>query len=415
MSLQKSNSALTEVTPKRHTSSSLSIHPYFGKVDPALAGSLIDSLSNEGDVVLDPFCGSGTVLHEALLHHRSAIGWDSSALAAMICASKLHGITSAEKDKMLSIHNQITRERDKVISMTLADFSSFIPKMKRVLKVSKWFSENSLKELAFLRNYIDVNRKNLSDSCNLLMTIAFSRIITQASNQQGESSYRSIDKDDSPGRVIDLYIKALSSTIKAAERFNLEMQECGFERTSFEQVKEGYKLSFNNRAAEIKRFDSRCYESLEIEKQADLVVSSPPYLMSWDYGLYHKFRFYWLGFDLDSYEGTEIGRHLRRKKDDVERYTSDMELIFKSLNKALSDKGKIALINAPSVVYGNLVDTNEILGACGEKAGWKLTECLPTIDIPGPHHGMYGSLESRKASAPGEAGKKEHVLIFERG
>src|SRR5207247_2330951 len=104
----------------------------------------------------------------------------------------------------------------------------------------------------------------------------------------------------------------------------------------------------------------------------DLVVTSPPYLMSWDYGLYHKFRFYWLDFDLDAYEETEIGRHLRRKKDDIERYRADMTGAFKSMSLALSTGARIVMINAPSVVYGKKVDTNVILEECAEAAGWRL-------------------------------------------
>lgn len=115
--------------------------------------------------------------------------------------------------------------------------------------------------------------------------------------------------------------------------------------------------------------------------------------MSWDYGLYHKFRFYWLDFNLDEYEDTEIGRHLRRQNDDIERYKLDMTDIFSRLSKSVKNSGRIALINAPSIVHGQLVDTNEILSECANEVGWKMDECVESIDIPGPHHGMYGSLE----------------------
>jgi hypothetical protein len=147
---------------------------------------------------------------------------------------------------------------------------------------------------------------------------------------------------------------------------------------------------------------------------ADLVITSPPYLMSWDYGLYHKFRFYWLGIDLDAYEETEIGRHLRRQKDDVARYRDDMTRTFAALRGAVKRDGLIALVNSPSVVYGELVDTNAVLAECGAVVGWALEECRPSLTLTGPHHGMYASLDPRGASAPGASGKQEHVLVFRR-
>ena len=41
-------------------------------------------LSQPGDLVLDPFCGSGTVLLESLLAGREALGIDSNPLACLI-------------------------------------------------------------------------------------------------------------------------------------------------------------------------------------------------------------------------------------------------------------------------------------------------------------------------------------------
>src|SRR5437763_1215443 len=54
--------------------------PYF-----FLANSIV---SYPGDTVLDPFCGSGTVLLEALLADRCAIGADVNPLARLISKVK---------------------------------------------------------------------------------------------------------------------------------------------------------------------------------------------------------------------------------------------------------------------------------------------------------------------------------------
>lgn len=400
-----------DISPKRHTSSSLPIHPYFGKVDPALASSLILHLSKEKDIVLDPFSGSGTVLHEAIINNRSAIGWDSSQLACLISTCKLMGILDEEIEKLNDFKLKIENHFKQV-----SDFDAYlniIPSMPRVRGVSKWFTDNSLKELSFIKFHIKEIEDDIKPSPLLnFIWISFSAIITRSSNQKGESNYVAIEKDDYKGKTVSLFSKSIENTIKCAASFNFELD--GIKRESFKSNDNKNSILFNN-GLSLKTINVDSRNTFEGHStKSDLVVSSPPYLMSWDYALYHKFRFYWMDFQLDDYEETEIGRHLRRKKDDVERYTADMTSIFNNLTGALNNDAKIALINAPSVVYGKLVDTNQILSECADEAGWKTIECIESIDIPGPHHGMYGSLKSRKANAPGEAGKKEHVLIFSR-
>jgi SAM-dependent methyltransferase len=69
-----------------------SIHqlsPYVGKMKSGMARALIEGFSNAGDVVLDPFCGSGVVPFEALLAGRHAVGNDLNPYAYTLTRGKL--------------------------------------------------------------------------------------------------------------------------------------------------------------------------------------------------------------------------------------------------------------------------------------------------------------------------------------
>jgi DNA modification methylase len=61
---------------------------YPARFSPVLARAAIAMLSQPGDLVLDPFMGSGTTLVEALVQGRSAVGSDISSLATFIAKAK---------------------------------------------------------------------------------------------------------------------------------------------------------------------------------------------------------------------------------------------------------------------------------------------------------------------------------------
>ncbi len=64
------------------------LYKYPARFAPSFAREVISEFSNEGDLVLDPFCGGGTTLLEAMGLRRRAAGMDVSTLAAFITRAK---------------------------------------------------------------------------------------------------------------------------------------------------------------------------------------------------------------------------------------------------------------------------------------------------------------------------------------
>ena len=64
------------------------IHVYPARMVPQIARLLIKRFSEPRDLVLDPFCGSGTVLLEAAISNRNSVGVDINPLAALISKAK---------------------------------------------------------------------------------------------------------------------------------------------------------------------------------------------------------------------------------------------------------------------------------------------------------------------------------------
>ena len=74
------------------------VHPYKGKFYPQLAKSLMNiSGAADGARILDPYCGSGTVLLEGMLNGYATYGCDFNPLAAKIARAKT-GILSVDRD-----------------------------------------------------------------------------------------------------------------------------------------------------------------------------------------------------------------------------------------------------------------------------------------------------------------------------
>ena len=76
------------------------IHTYVAAMIPQLARSLIDRYAPTGGIVLDPFCGGGAVLVEAVRGRRVAVGRDVNELAILISRAKTTYLDQSRTNKV---------------------------------------------------------------------------------------------------------------------------------------------------------------------------------------------------------------------------------------------------------------------------------------------------------------------------
>lgn len=344
-----------------------SLHPYTAKFIPQIPGTIIEVLSEEDDLIYDPFVGSGTTLVEAIRRRRDAIGSDINPLSVLIAQTKSTPIPEKELNKIDPLLDRAAKEINAVNNQqTLADldnnrdpdFEEFMPNYD---KLGFWFKDFIIKELAILKKNIEqVEDEKLR---NFLKT-AMSSIIIKVSNQDSETRYTRREKNLEMGDVYKNFEQKINKMKKKIKKLNSEVSQ---EIESSVRVADARKLKFLN----------------TLEDKIDLVVTSPPYPNAFSYHLYHRNRLVWLDFDYKELKKDEIGSHRKySKKNGADRSTflNEMKECLENIYPAMSDKGYAVFVIGDSIVDGDIIKNDEIIRKAGEDVGFK-TETVINRDI----------------------------------
>jgi len=101
---------LLDVDPAAARALTHGFHSYAGRMHPTIARGAIATYSQPGDLVVDPFCGSGTVLVEAQAAGRAALGVDASPLATAIARVRTTVLGEAGRDRLVAEAARVAEE-----------------------------------------------------------------------------------------------------------------------------------------------------------------------------------------------------------------------------------------------------------------------------------------------------------------
>ena len=127
-----------------------SIAPYIGRIKPSFAHWLIKLTTKPGDIVLDPFCGIGTVPLQADLLKRKSIGFDLNDYAIAISRAKFDRRSLQNNLKWLD-EVKITPQK-----IELSNVSEYI---------KKFYHPKTLKEILSLKEKIIECRRHFLLGC----------------------------------------------------------------------------------------------------------------------------------------------------------------------------------------------------------------------------------------------------------
>lgn len=241
------------------------IHAYPAKFPAFITTKAIqyaESQQIKVDTVADIFCGCGTVAYETVKANRHFWGCDINPVATLIARTKSRHY---DDDKISKFFSDIISS----YAIHVYDKADTISNNERI---RYWFFEKQIEDLSRLKKAIQSVVKDVS--YREFFLCAFSNILKSCSRWLTKSIKPQVDPNKKPHDVID----AFCMQVKMMQKANME-----------NEIKEDL--------ADIQTVN--CLTK-EIDKPfVDLLVTSPPYVTSYEYADLHQLSTLWLGYTDD--------------------------------------------------------------------------------------------------------------------
>lgn len=141
------------------------IHPYPAKLLIHIPQFFLAALPTvAGSALLDPFCGSGTVLYEGALAGLRPVGSDSNPLARLVTRAKL-----------TPLNREVARRQ---LEEVMAAYPSASPDIPDVVNRNYWFSDRISDSLGKLKTAI---QRSVSETLRPVFDVSFSATVRRVS------------------------------------------------------------------------------------------------------------------------------------------------------------------------------------------------------------------------------------------
>lgn len=308
------------------------IHAYPARLHPDVVRFLIEQFSQPGDIVVDPFAGSGTTLVESLALGRRAFGSDVNPIANAIERVKTVRRPGPARRAIEQAASDIANFALRTVR---AGWDDEQPTPVELQPFLRSFEPDILRELAILKDGIS---RVADPETRYALTVVFSSILVRVSNRRAETS-----DEEREGRA---------PSGAASRMFRDRAVELGaaLADLSREAPKDAPDPLVARADALRLPLRDRC---------AKLVLTSPPYLGTYDYFGVQELRGSLLGLDLRATQTHEIGSRgsaAAHPASALPRFRDDLVVSFDEVRRVLADDGTFVLIIGDSSVRGRHVD-----------------------------------------------------------
>jgi len=353
------------------------LYSYPGKMIPQIPHFFLKEKQNENGkiTVLDPFCGTGTVMVEALHSGCNSIGVEINPIAALAAKVKTTPIPIERLEDGLRLIRQSYEEIEK---------GEFIPSFFENLHY--WFTQRTIEELSKIEACIELIKDN---EVRDFFKVVFASIVKDASRADPR-----------------IYVPVLP-------RKGRRKRKCNPWTLFDSRAKEGIRgmeefLGLTKNPVAHCQVICNDFRTVKTEGQdINMIITSPPYISAQKYVRSTRLEAYWLGQtkenQLDTSEktiGSERISNVECSKIDytgienldilieeihhsdperagiVGRYFKDMETAILRMYDILCKKGTCVIVIGENTAKGKQVKTNEFICGICEEAGFSLEKVM---------------------------------------
>lgn len=325
------------------------IYPYRGKI-AALDAEQILAQMPKGSVVLDPFCGSGTIVYEGLKFGHKTLGIDANPIAVALTNGKIH---------IPSEFSTVTDELEKLINICeVSELKDEIPEYPKGL-----FHSQSISEIMLMSTHYE----KMSDYLKACFLGAIALTARGCNDYKWTSS--TVGKSIEPKRYINFYDKLRA------------------------KVKKHYYPIDND--SKVYYADTRTAATFIKPNSVDFVFSSPPYFDCLDYTAYYAKIIY----DILGQDRIAIRNGLIQNFDS---YSDSMKTVLENLYQIVKPGGQVIFVVGDKKIHGKVINGAEYFQKISPFSKYEIVER------------SYTGTSSQVFDKLNQTDRKEQVIIWEK-
>ena len=405
--------SFSDKTRKDTTYISHGYHRYPAKFIPQIVSRLAEKYTRVGDFIVDPFGGCGTTLVESKVMGRPSIAVDINPVAVLITKAKITPIDLVKIEKEFFIlKNRLEKYSEKTRIKA--------PKHERI---DYWFKPEEKIKLAFI--FAEISKIKNQDVQDFFFC-GFSNILKNCSIWLQKSNKPTRDFEKKPSEPIKTFLKQIKMMLRGNARLFELLSEKGYLKVPSKVV---------------------CADARTIPAKDDsvsLIVTSPPYVTSYEYADLHQLTALWLEYtkDLSDFRKRFIGTSYHNKKDltlnstiaenirkellkkdkktaeEVSTYFSEMNQVFVEMKRMLKKGGKTCIVIGNTNLKGVEILNAEVFVEQLQNLGLKIAEIIkreiPSKNLPSVRDEKTGRFAGINDKNKVSVYPTEYILIMEK-
>jgi hypothetical protein len=314
-------------------------HSYPARFHPRLVRLLLEG-AHAGATLLDPFCGSGTTLVEGALAGLRGFATDVNPLAVELTRLKTAACPEAQRRRLVD-------EAQRISAASLARVKARARTRTRGDEYDdpKFYQPYIFRELVGLREELE----GADPAVRPLLLLCLSSIVVKVSKQPSDTGAGEVERSIGKGMPSRLLARRADELARQLARF-------------------AERLPPGTPAPDVRLCDARKLAHISA-RSIDLLITSPPYLGTYDYTQQHARRFGWIGLDarqVKMMDASEIGARRRaRPEDALDLWQRDVDAFVSEFARVL--RGRAYVVIGDSAVGARAVAGDIAIRKSAEK------------------------------------------------